>query len=78
MRDRIVARIRENRISSLVVRLTSHRLGRFVDIRVYDDPTYKRGFGATSVGISIRPDLLRSVIEALEKAEEAAIKEGLL
>lgn len=78
MRDRIVARIRSNRLASLVVRLTSKRRGRLIDIRFYDDPRHCRGFGATSVGVSIRPDLLRSVIEALEKAEQAAIKEGLI
>lgn len=78
MRDRIVARIRSNRISSLIVRLTSHRRGRLVDLRVYDDPSFNRGFGATSVGIAIRPAMLRSVIEALEKAEDAARAEGLI
>lgn len=78
MRDRIVARIRTNRLASLVVRLTSHRRGRLVDIRVYDDPSFARGFGATSVGIAIRPDMLRTVIEALMKAEEAAAREGLI
>lgn len=78
MRNRIVARIRSDRLSSLVVRLAGHRLGRVVDVRVYADPSFKPGFAATTVGVSIRPELLRSVIEALEKAEEAAIKEGLI
>ena len=50
MRDRIVARIRSNRLASLAVRLTSKHRGRLVDIRIYDDPSFARGFGATASG----------------------------
>ncbi|MFC3691074.1 hypothetical protein [Chenggangzhangella methanolivorans] len=78
MRDRIVAHLRKNDLSSLVVRLTTFRGRRCVDVRVYDDPVFEKGFAATSVGVSIRPDLLRSMIEALEAAEQAAIREGLI
>ena len=78
MRNRIIARIRSDRLFSLVVRLANHRLGRMVDIRLYADPSFRPGFAATAIGLAIRPELLRSVIEALEQAEAAAIKEGLI
>src|SRR5712671_3370342 len=71
-----IASIIKNSRESLRVSIDSYRDHDYIDLRLYADngveqvPTHK--------GLTIRPDLLPAVIEALHKAEAAARKAGLL
>jgi hypothetical protein len=74
--DTDIATIRKNAREQIRVALRTFKGYRNVDLRVYVDNAEETL--PTSKGISIRPALLRPVIEALAKAERTARDEGLL
>jgi hypothetical protein len=76
MSDRHVAEILKNEREKICIALRDYRGHRFIDVRLYTASGAE--FFPTPKGISIRPDLLRSLIEALEAAKVAAIEEGLI
>jgi hypothetical protein len=77
MPDRLVTTIRKNSREELRVAIRTFKGHRNVDVRVFAED----GRGdprPTPKGVSIKPTLLRPVIEALEQAEQIAIAEGLI
>jgi hypothetical protein len=76
MTDLKIAEIRKNAKETFVIAIVDHHGRRGVDLRVHASngvdvvPTPK--------GVAIKPASLRPIIEALEKAEQAAKAEGLL
>ena len=72
----VVATIVKNSRESLRVSLDRHREHDYIDLRLYADNGVEQV--PTRKGLTIRPDLLPAVIEALRQAETAARKAGLL
>jgi len=72
----LVASIAKNSRESIRVSLDSYREHDYIDLRLYADNGVEQV--PTRKGLTIRPDLLPTVIEALHKAEAAARKTGLL
>src|SRR4051794_36374544 len=72
----LVASITKNARESLRVSISRYREHDYIDLRLYADNGVEQV--PTRKGLTIRPDLLPAVIEALQKAEAAARKAGLL
>ena len=75
--DRPIATIWKNGREQIRIALRTFKSHRNVDVRVYVENGDEQPL-PTSKGISIRPALLRPIIDALAKAESAARDEGLL
>jgi hypothetical protein len=74
--DLTIATIAKNHRDEFRILLREFKGAKFIDVRLYTLDA--RGqLIPTRTGITVRPALLRAVIEALEKAEEAAKAEGL-
>ncbi|MCX5579447.1 hypothetical protein [Kaistia terrae] len=76
MTDRAIATIPKNAREAIRVSLRDTKGRRAIDVRIFED----RGKGPeqSPKGLSIRPDLIRAVIEGLQQAESAAAEEGLI
>jgi len=76
MIDRAIATIPKNAREAIRVSLRDMKGRRTIDVRIFED----RGKGPVQSpkGVSIRPDLIRAVINALHEAEAAAVDEGLI
>jgi hypothetical protein len=72
----LVASIVKNSRESLRISLDSYRDHDYIDLRLYADNGVEQV--PTRKGLTIRPELLPAVIEALQQAEIAARKAGLL
>jgi hypothetical protein len=72
----LVASIVKNARESLRVSINRYRDHDYIDLRLYADNGVEQV--PTRKGLTIRPDLPPAVIEALQKAEAAARKAGLL
>jgi hypothetical protein len=72
-----IATIRKNSREAMHVQLRTFKGYRSVDLRIF----VLNGEGQpapTAKGVSIRPAMLRDVIEALQAAERQAVAEGLI
>jgi len=74
--DRLVADIRKNAREQIRVQLRTFKDQRTIDLRVF--ASNGGDMVATPKGVAIRPELIRLVIEALERAEAEAAKEHIL
>lgn len=74
--DHLVATIPKNAREQFRVQLRTFKERRMIDLRVFASNGVDSI--ATPKGVAIRPELIRSVIEALEKAEAEAAKEHIM
>jgi len=72
----VIATIVKNSRESLRVSLDRYREHDYIDLRLYADNGVEQV--PTRKGLTIRPDLRPALIEALQQAEMAARKAGLL
>jgi len=75
--DALIAAIDKNRRTQIRVTMRDIKGVRVADVRMFE----RNGLGQslpTTRGFSVRPDLLRGLIDGLTKAEEAAIADGLI
>lgn len=77
MDDVMIAQFEKNRREVFDVRIRSWKGARYVDLRVYEQ-NGRRELKPSKIGIGINPGALRDVIEALQQAEAAAVREGLI
>lgn len=77
MDDLEVARIRKNSREEIVVRIMEMYGRPMADLRLFT-PNAGGDVGPTKKGVAIRPDLIRPLIKALQRAEATARAGGLL
>lgn len=70
----ILAEIEKNPVEKIMITLSEFKKKKYVDLRIYfmnDDMEWK----PTKKGVTIAPDLIDQVIEALKKAKEELEKQ---
>lgn len=70
----ILAEIEKNPVEKIMVTISEFKKKKYVDVRIYfmnDDMEWK----PTKKGVTIAPDLIDHVIEALQKAKQEFEKE---
>jgi hypothetical protein len=75
MDDVAIASLRKNGRETLRIQIREFKKRRFVDVRLFASNGVEEV--STSKGVTIKPDLLRATIEALQEAERVAAERGL-
>lgn len=75
--DTPIATVPKNAREEFRIQLRTFNDRRFADIRVFAE-NGKGKLVATPKGVAIKPETLGAVIRALQEAEQAAKKEGLI
>ena len=70
--------IEKNRLDELRISLDEYRGHRFVSVRTYTEREDSPEKVPTKRGVTVKPDQVRELIEALQQAEEACREAGLL
>ena len=73
----VIGAIEKNKREQIRISVRSFRELRMIDIRIFTNKTGYEYVGTTQ-GVTIKPQRLREVIEALERAETLARAEGLI
>ena len=74
--DILIATLQKNSREEFRVQLRTFKGHRSIDVRVFASNGVE--LAPTAKGVSIKPELMRPIIEAMQRAEQAAIGEGLL
>lgn len=73
---RLIATIRKNGRQEFRVQLRTFKRHRGLDLRVFESNGI--GMDKTPQGLSMKAEMIRPIINALQDAERVAIEEGLL
>lgn len=76
--DKQIATIEKNALEEIRVGFQDYKGKTYLDVRVYAEFDGATEHKPTKKGVTLRPDMINGMIDALQKAQAQAVKAGML